>query len=779
MADNFSLTEILDKKVNQLSGGQKQMIALGSILAMKPSILLLDDYHLLEAPAIDALLSYLVDHLPPSLHLAITTREDPALPLARLRARGQLNELRAADLRFSRQETAVFLNEAMGLHLRTGDVAALEARTEGWIAGLQLAAISLKDQADAHAFIQNFSSSHRYVLDYLVEEVLERQSAAVQDFLLQTAVLERFCDALCEAVLGAPAGSARETLAYLDRANLFLIGLDNERRWYRYHHLFADLLRRRLLRHAGLPAVSALHGRAANWFESQNLALEAFQHAAAAGDVPYAARLAAGDGMPLHFRGAAAPVLHWLQELPPAELDSRPSLWVLYAHVLYTAGYGSRVPQALAAAESALPAEPVTEIDCDLAGQIAAMRASLAAHDRNVPAMLAHAQRALDLLEPDNLPLRTMVTRIMALAYQFQGERAAACQAYETAMAASAASGNTHIELLAATGLGIMQERDLLPAAAEASYRRVLALAGDRPAACEATFGLGRLAYQRNELRAAAEQVRHAAVLARQIEAIDSDVAAEIFLVRIIMALGDEEGAAGLLASLESAVYRGGYDYRKPALAAEIVRLRLRQGDISGAARALEAFDLPRSRARIHLARGEALEALAALEPACAEARLRSWPDELLAALLLQALAYEALGERDMAAARLEEALALAAPAGQLRLFLDEGPVMAGLLARVRKQTGYGRFAGDLLAAFPGVPADVPAQGGLADPLSPRELEVLALVAEGLTNRQISERLFLALSTVKGHNSLIFDKLGVRSRTQAVARARELGLLQQ
>src|SRR2546422_941396 len=296
-------------------------------------VLVLDDYHVLDAKPIDHALTYLVEHLPPQMHLVIATREDPPLPLARLRARGQLTELRATDLRFTPSEAAAFLNQGMGLNLSAEDIARLSTRTEGWIAGLQLAALSMQGHQDATSFITSFTGSHHFVLDYLVEEVLQQQPESIQTFLLRTSILDRMTGSLCDAVLLTPSGSGQETLEYIERANLFLVPLDNERRWYRYHQLFADLLRQRLHQRSASSTgdevgdVTELHRRASQWYEDNGLEIEAFHHAANANDVARAERLIEGEGVPLHFRGAGAPVRNWLESPPPAGRNARPSLW--------------------------------------------------------------------------------------------------------------------------------------------------------------------------------------------------------------------------------------------------------------------------------------------------------------------------------------------------------------------------------------------------------------------------------------------------------------------
>ncbi len=337
-------------------------------------VLVLDDYHVIDAKPIDQALTYLVEHLPPQMHLVIATREDPQLPLARLRARGYLTEVRAVDLRFTPSEAAAFLNQAMGLTLSAQDIAALETRTEGWIAGLQLAALSLQGHEDATGFIKSFTGSHHFVLDYLLEEVLGQQPERVQTFLLRTSILDRFCGPLCDAVVLDPSISGQATLEYLEHANLFIIPLDDERRWYRYHHLFADLLRQRLHQStASSPGdegsgMAELHLRASLWYEDHGLSLEAFHHAAAAHDVERAARLVEGDGMPLHFRGAVTPVLHWLESLPKTALDARPVLWVMYASALTMTGFLPGVEPKLQAAEAALQGAERDDTTQDVVG---------------------------------------------------------------------------------------------------------------------------------------------------------------------------------------------------------------------------------------------------------------------------------------------------------------------------------------------------------------------------------------------------------------------------
>jgi LuxR family transcriptional regulator, maltose regulon positive regulatory protein len=755
-------------------------------LAQK-SVLVLDDYHLLEAKAVDEAVAFLVEHLPPQLHLVIATREDPALPLARWRARGQLNEVRAADLRFTPAEAAAFLNQVMDLNLSPEQIAALETRTEGWIAGLQLAALSLQGQADATSFIQSFTGSHHFVLDYLVAEVLQQQPADVQNFLLRTSILDRLCGSLCDALLHDATASGQATLELLERANLFIFPLDNERHWYRYHHLFAELLRQRLHQRLAAaagedgPAIAQLHKRASRWYEEHGLELEAFHHAVAADDVDHAARLVEGKGMPLHFRGAAIPVLNWLRTLPATALDERPALWVIYASALLFVGQLSDVEQKLQAAEAALSdSEPDDKIG-DLLGHIASIRATLAVTQHQVETIVAQSQRALALLHPDNLPVRTATTWTLGYAYQLQGDRAAAGRAYTAALAASETIGHLIITLMATLGIGRLQEAATQLGLAVQSYRRVLQLAGDPPlpVACDAHLGLARICYERNDLAAAQQHGEQSLQLARQLDKTDRFVACEILLARLQLAQGDVAGATARLAKTSQLAHQFDFVRQLPELAAAQVLSLLRQGKVAAAAQLAQSHELPLSRARLDLAQANPAAALALLAAARQQAEAKDWADERLKAMVLQTLAFQALGRPDQAVDLLAEVLALAEPDGFVRTFIDEGLPMAQLLSTAAARGIKPVYVRQLLAGFEAKvqPRAEKSAQPLVEPLSQRELEVLQLIAQGLSNHEIGERLFLALSSVKGHNQRIFAKLQVQRRTEAVARARELGLL--
>jgi LuxR family maltose regulon positive regulatory protein len=747
-------------------------------------VLVLDDYHIIDAKPVDDALTFLLEHLPPQMHLVITTREDPHLPLARLRARDQLTELRVKDLRFTSFEAAGFLNQMMGLNLSSENIALLETRTEGWIAGLQLAAISIQGHKDATSFIKSFTGSHHFVLDYLIEEVLQQQSESIQTFLMRTSILDRLCGPLCDAVL-LSSGLGQQTLEYLEHANLFIVPLDNERRWYRYHHLFADLLRQRVQYSLSSSTgdegrgVAELHISASVWYEDNGLEIEAFHHAAAANDVERAARLLEGKGMPLHFRGAAAPVLKWLESLPTTVLDAMPSLWVAYASALLFVSQLSGVEQKLRAAEAALQGTELNDKTRDHVGHIALIRATVAVSQHQVETIITQSRRALEYLHQGNLPVRTATIWTLGYAYHLQGDRAAASQAYTEAIGISQSIGHFIITIMATIGLGNLQEADNQLDLAADTYRSVLQLTGDPPlpVACEAHLGLARISYERNDLDAALQHGQRSVQLARQVENTDRFISSEVFLARLKLAQGDVADAVAILAKADQLMRQHNFMHQMPEVAAAQVLVLLRQGNLAAAAHLAQIHELPNSLARVHLAQGDTSAALAVLESWRRQIEAKGWLDEQLKVMVLQAVALHEHGDMDMAVQLLGEVLVLAAPGGFIRIFVDEGIPMAGLLSEAATHRIMPDYIGKLLAIFKSSPRSAPPAMALIEPLSERELNVLQLIAQGHSNREISERLFLAVSSVKGHNQNIFGKLQVQRRTEAVARARELGLL--
>lgn len=745
-------------------------------------VLVLDDYHLIDDPSIDQALTFLLEHLPSQMHLVIATREHPDLPLSRLRAKGHLAEVNAVDLRFSAAEASEFLNQVMELNLETEVVEALESRTEGWIAGLQLAALSMRGQKDIARFIQSFTGSHHFVLDYLVEEVLHQQTEGVQIFLLRTSILDRLCGSLCDAILVRPNGSSQETLEYLERANLFIIPLDNERHWYRYHHIFAEFLRQRLSQSAGGSAdnVAELNRLASIWYENHELEVEAFQHAAAANDIERAERLIDGKRMKLHLRSVVVAILNWLGSLQSSVLDGRPSLWVKFATLALIAGQTTGVQERLQAAETALQIiEPDDRIR-DLIGQIAAARATLALTQYQPEMMIFQAQRALEYLYTNNLPFRFTAVWTLASAYRLQGDRTAAQQAYTEALSISQASDDMLSTILATSDLGLVQESENLLYLAAETYRRARILLGDypHPNACEVHLGLARIYYEWNDLDSADQHGQQSLQLAQQYDhVIDRFLISQVFLARLKLAQGNVAGASALLAQADLSARQHSFMQRMPEIAEAQVLTLLRQGDLAAAGRLAETHNLPISRARVLLAQGNFADALAVLESLRKQIEIKGWVDERLRVLALQVVALRLHGDTDRAMPLLDQVLALAEPSGCIRLFIDEGLPMKHLLQEAVSRGTWPDYARRLIAAFSPIRAKRTAQTAIMETLSERELEVLQYIAEGLTDREIANRLYLSLHTVKVHARNIYGKLGVGHRTQAVARARELSIL--
>lgn len=742
-----------------------------------PFTLVLDDYHRVDARAVDEALTFLLNHAPAHCHLLIATREDPALPLARWRARGQLTELRAADVRFEPGEAADFLNRAMGLSLSAEDIAVLDERTEGWVAGLQLAALSLQREGDQASRVHAFSGRHHFVLDYLLEEVLNDQPDEVQHFLLHTAVLDRFCAPLCDSVLETAPGSSRALLDRLERANLFLIPLDNERYWYRYHHLFADLLRQRL-EQAGTSAQShskaTLHRRASVWFAHQGWHLEAFQQAVAARDIDLAARWVEGDVMPLHLRGEVVPVLNWLSSLPDTEKQARPVLWIMQASALMMIGQLALIEPCLQCAERALHTAEPDEHQNNLLGHAHAIRAFLGVSQHRLDEIRHHSLQALAKLNRENLAVRTAANWTLGYAHELNGDRSEAHSAYTEALAISKSIGHGVITFFATLGLANLHATNNQLVAAVDIYRQLLQEAGDPPwpVYCEVHLGLAKIYYQWDQLDAAQEHARQARVLAGQFEFLDRTLVCDFLLARLVFARGDVAGAIARMRRIHEDAVHNNFQAALPELVTELSRLLLLRGDQESAAAVLQGHRLPRAEARIALARNDTTAALTLLNKSYDQARARGWLDEQLKFRILQALAFQAGGQPDLALARLRDALVLSEPGEYRRIFLDEGHAITGLLGEVARTDSRTDYLTQLLEVIGSTRVQP-----LVEALSQRELAVLRLIAEGHSNQAISERLFLALSTVKGHNRRIFDKLGVQRRTEAVARAQVLDLL--
>ena len=751
-------------------------------------LLVLDDYHLIMSAEVDRALGFLLDHAPPGFHLAITTRADPNIALPRLRARGQLTELRVHELRFTDEESRHFLNQVMGLDLSAETAAALEQRTEGWIAGLQLAALSLQGRSDARTLVDSFSGGHHFVLDYLLSEVLQRQPAAVQRFLLQTSILDRFSAPLCAAVVGLADGESQTLLSHVEAANLFLIPLDGERRWFRYHHLFAGLLRQRL--GETLPdedmAEADLHIRASEWFESQGLLLEAFQHAATAADIARAERLITGRSTPLYFQGITAPIINWIDGLPESTLQANPALHIIWAGAMTVTGQPvARIENRLQKLETILAEQTSDAQTRHLTGQIAAIRAMLAIPANDLLSMLSQVDRALAYLPPEDSAYLATVQMTLGYANMLQGNLAASRQAYSEMLQLADSNENLTFLLAALIGLGNVEEAELAFHRAEQAYLRVLAEAGDPPLpyVCAAYLGLTGLAFERNDGDAVLNYGALGIKYGLQLPTVDVPAACQAYFARVHLSRGAFAETDRLLLEAEQTLRDKAINYQLAEIGSTRIQLLLRQGHLAEAA-ALAATHGPAALALVRLHEGDAGLALAQVAAAAGPGLDR--PIDRLRLWALEATIRFSLGENEAALTLLRDALMLAAPGGLKRAFLDVGAPMVALLdhaATVGVMPGYvGQLRALLtreLAAQQGrgrQPGREAAQP-LVEPLSPRELEVLQLVAAGYSNKAICDRLYLSLNTVKGHNRRIFGKLGVQRRTEAVARARALHLI--
>ncbi len=772
-----------------LSGLVNEMAALD-----KKPVLVLDDYHLIESQEVNEILTFLLEHLPPEVHLVITSREDPELPLARMRARDQINELRAADLCFNLSEADEFLNDVMKLNLEQEEVSTLESRTEGWITGLQLAAISLRGQNDPASFIQKFGGSHRFVLDYLIEEVIQQQSGPLQSFLLCTSILERMCGPLCDALMESPVGTGQQNLEYLEQANLFVVPLDSERRWYRYHHLFADLLRQRLRQvPPGLPSLpmemtekeieSELHMRASQWYEDNALEIEAFQHATLAGDIDRAERLINGNGMPLYLQGATAPVLRWLESLPRSTLDARPTLWILFGAATMISGHPSQAESKLRNAELLLGDQTDNLKTRDLSGQIAAFRTLVAASKNDVETIISQSKLALDLLDPENQAIRTITQFSLGVAFEIQNDRAAAIQTYQDVFTSTSASGNRMLclaSLSSLAGLLIMENR--LREAVDV-YNRFIDIVKDPEhwLMYDSYFGLSRIAYEQNDLDSALRHAEACIRLAPQIEC-GTVVSASIIKFKIYLAQGDLKSAEAALSEAERFARTRSLTDTTHEVEAARLDLLAGQGNLDAAAGIAEKFDLPMGKARVLLSRNQPFAAREILQNLRTELLAVDRPVDLLRCTARLAVATYACNDPATAFDLLNELQKMSEEEGFIRLYVDEGRLMEQLLSAFETHGRNPVFIARLLEAIRSERQHMERnkasiQGPMIELLTPRELDVLRLIEQGFSNQEIAGRLFLALSTVKGHSRVIYGKLQVQRRTEAVAKARELGIL--
>lgn len=755
-------------------------------------VLVLDDYHVITSQAIHSSLIFLLDHQPSQMHLVISTRTDPPLALAQRRARGELAELRAEDLRFTYEEAILFLNQTAGLDLNAQDVASLESRTEGWIAGLQLAALSMQGHADRKGFINAFTGSHRFILDYLSDQVLQQQPQEIRLFLLQTSILDRLSASLCDALTGHFGSQA--ILESLDQRNLFLTQLDDDRRWYRYHHLFADVLKHRLIEEQP-DAILELHRRASEWHEREGLLPQAVQHALTAQEFERSTQLIERAADTMWQLGKITTLTGWMQALPDAVRRTHPMLCLDYARFLADASQNVAVENIVRNVEHELEANPPKNNHeaAILNGRLAALGSHLASLHNDFHQSIQLSHRAQDLISADDSRWRGFIALNLAGAYRFTSHWEEAMQTYLEAATSSQLAGNW-VDALAAFGLRgeVMQAQGQLREAAQ-QFEQVLHLAQAwnilySPAIGYALTGLGRIWCEWNDLDAALRYTQAGLEHGKQADFVDVMLRGYLALVRIRKVQGELDSALELLNDVEPVIQRMGVLEVKEWVNAYRAQVWLAKGE-SEAAFHWAAGErnnvpdgiyptIPVALAQVRLAQGRPEEALKLLDHALQSSEQVGRFGNAIQILVVRSLTHRALGDPDRALVDLERALALAEPDGYFRVFLDEGMSLQRLLVRAATRNPASSYILKLLEGLGGPVAIEPiAPPELIEMLTTRELQVLQLIADGATNKEIANELVLAANTVKKHISNIFGKLGVANRVQAVARARQLNIL--
>jgi LuxR family maltose regulon positive regulatory protein len=752
--------------------------ALVNELASLPTrlVLVLDDYHMIQALPIHQQLSFLLDHQPVRMHLVVITREDPLLPIPRLRARGQVLEIRQDDLRFNTSETADFLRRVMGLQLTIEQVAALEQHTEGWITGLQLAALSMQGRNDLGSFVQDFTGSSRFILDYVIEEVLARIDEDTQDFLLKTSILERFTGDLCDAVVEWE--GSQEMLETLERANLFVIPLDQSRTWYRYHRLFDELLRHRLSMKQYFDE-TGLHQRASQWFEEKGFVSEAIQHAIAAQDWERSAALIGSASATMLKHGELVTLLGWRQQIPEAVVRARPDLGLgfAWAHLL--------IGQFQAAEELLTHFERMAENIPPLMGQVANAQAYLARSRGDNEELIQKSKLVLELLPESALVDRGILFLNLGLGYWHEGRLAEAIPAFEKAEKLSTQTGNTYARVTAQIFLARTCATQGRLRRAEELLQKMIQAEGQVPIMALAHYDLGGIYLEWNDLELAGQHAEQGIELSQRTGNIEFENAGHILKSRILLA--DRDYPAALAEAGISRQQSKGLNLATQAhsLACQ-AQVELAAGDVGAAEACIAQMAVDADahsfyrfigliRTRLLLAQGDKPAARVTLDECLAKARAGGWGYAVVVIRTLQVLAAE---KKELALLYLDEALKMAQPEGFIRTFLEAGPSLVPLLLEEASLDGVGDYARQILETFdthfaPSLPPDA----RLVEPLSGRELEVLRLLGAGLSNLEISERLFVSLGTVKTHLHHIYGKLEVTTRTQALARAEKLRLI--
>jgi LuxR family maltose regulon positive regulatory protein len=779
-----------------------------------PLLLVLDDYHAIDSTAVDNAVTFLLEHLPPQLHVVISTRQDPNLPIARLRGRGQLIEVRASDLRFTPEEAAEYLNSVMGLALSASDIAALERRTEGWIAGLQLAALSIRGHVDASAFISAFAGDDRYVADYLVGEVLGRQPDDVRSFLLQTAVLDRMNGPLCDAVIGQENSNAR--LEALERGNFFVVPLDDKRHWYRYHHLFAEVLRAYLAEEQP-DALFALHRRASAWYERNGSPPDAIRRSLAAEDFEHAAELVELAAPDMHRSRQEVTLLAWLRALPEDMFDHRPVLNAMYAGTLLSNGVLDGVEDRLRHAERCLDASDaaaglptpsaamavVNKVELRrMPAQIAVWRAGIAQLLGRTDETVRHARRALELVgEDDDGLVRGAASALIGLAAWAGGDLESAYEMYAAAISRLHRVGNVADVIGCSITLADIRITQGRLREAMAIYRRGLELATGQGGpilrgAADMLVGMSELHRQLGDLGAARRQLVRSEELGDAAGLPQNPYRRRVAMAGIREAHAELDGAVELLDEAER-VFTSDFSPDVRPIAAMRARIWIQQGKLD-AARAWAhdhglstRGDLSYVREYEHLTLARLLvaeymserqepsgrEAMQLLERLLYAAQEGGRTANVIEVLVQQALAHQASGNSNAALASLERALTLAEPEGYVRIFVGEGEPIFALLEAVAKRGTASRYARQLLNAVDSGADMTQVKQPLVDPLSERELEVLRLLRTDLDGPEIARKLIVSLNTMRSHTKNIYSKLGVNNRRAAVRRAEELDLL--
>jgi LuxR family maltose regulon positive regulatory protein len=806
-----------------ISFTENRLVQIINQLAEQPArfILVLDDYHTITNPLNHKTITYLIDNLPPQMHLVISSRADPPLPLARLRGQGQLNELRAVDLRFTEEEASSFMQKELRRELTPEDQSSLTNKTEGWVAGLQMAVLALQsptlDQPEKlSAYIRDFTGSNRFILDYLVEEVLDRQPEVIQDFLLQTSILERMCASLCEEIVGTLKRSnveklkpSHEILVYLDRANLFIIPLDDQREWFRYHRLFADLLRRRL-QYAHPALVPDLHARAGHWFEQNGYLEEAVEHAFQAKDLTRAADLIENSAETMMMRSQLTTLRGWLDRLPDDQIAARPTLCVYHAWALFL----NNLPFEMVEARLALidaKAEP-------LASKAAPLKAFIAAFKGSMRQASSYARQALELLPEGDHFLRGMAYLVLATSELSEGNPRVGYQALDRAAQLSSQTGNILVSVMVLASLADNCRKQGQLRKTETLYRQALDLAVDAqgnrlPIAGRTLLGLGDLMYEWNRLEEAERYLKEGVDLIQEWGTLPL-YTGYINLARVKHAQGDFSGA---LNTLELA--------RQQAVQTEMTRIDDWVVDLAqasfwiterkfeqvehwaesrGLLKEIDVGSLSESEtyayahlrkyelivlARLRLAQGRLDEALALLDSLLLQVESIERQGLVIEILAIKAIVLYKQGRRQTAFASLTKALSIAEPEGYVRLFLDFGEAMRDLLSASVRDGLEPAYASRLLASFEQQkakrenhqaerrPHGAPVGTQSVEALSERELEVLFLLKSRLTVPEIAAELCIAESTVRSHVKSIYSKLTVHRRMEAILRAEELGML--